>query len=160
MSWFPCCGASTPPCIHCSTDDTNVSVTFGNIAADDCAACTDFNATWVLDRDATNMCLWEKFGSITCGTYTGTLYYEMNAWVTYDDEDHKIWWVNLRYQHSRWGLFWPYEKFTWRYDSGSSSTMDCTAERTATFYSYESPFWPAYDYRQCYYSSTPTCVIN
>jgi hypothetical protein len=158
--WFPCCGGASPPCVHCSTDDSTVTATFGNITDDNCAACDTFNASWVLDRDDINMCVWEKYGVLNCGGSTGTLSYRIVAWVTFDADAHKIWWCNLLYYHSSWMLYWPAEKYTFKYDSGSSSTMDCTATQTLTFISYQSPFWPTYDYRQCYYSGTPTCQLN
>ena len=124
--WYPCCEHDdTPPCNKCSSDADTVSITYAGFVMGQCA-CGDLNGTFVLTRSSTDACRWIYTGTITC--ISGTWPVEITAWA-----------VNIL---GKWGWYIQatiatighYVAHVWK--SAGTTAFDCTATRTATYYTH------------------------
>ena len=144
-SWYPwcCCDfEDPPPCQYCTADADTVSLSIAGASDDACNLCNEgVNSTYILRRSLTGACGWGKilYGGACNATPSLDVYtFKMALSVNPLYPSPNIGWsLTLEltgYLYSLGGIYMDVAVYRW--NSGGTSDIDCTASRSLTNFSY------------------------
>lgn len=140
LAWYPCCceTGSAYPCSNCSGSvPTSVSIIIsGAMDRNNCNTCDDdLNGTHVLPEWTT--CKWKKGNvGLSCGDPSGSSYnyYRITAGAANTYCTTNVHWqINVNTVHV-YGLHGYFSTYYFIWDSGSTSPMDCTVDRSLSLW--------------------------
>lgn len=137
-SWYPwcCCDiVDPPPCSNCTADANTVSITVSGATDDYCNQCDEaFNGTFVAVRDPSVSCRWIYSNYVwPCRVVGSSFLFGARGFVlsaqTLFPSANKGWNLSLTV-----GANFHNDTAIYRWNSGSTSSFDCTATRSLSNY--------------------------
>lgn len=150
MCWYPCHCQGAPPdaeCNICHTDSDTMAVTFSGLTNHTwCSLCAGLNGTYVLSRNLANECAWNYSVSNQSLCQTSWPYSSLTIDASVGESGGTNWWfVTITFTTILQGSARTSSAF-YRWNSGSGSQLDCTAEQTLGVHTYTpSPTHPMCD---------------